>query len=184
MKNLTGFHAVTSRLRQRPETVHEVYVDAERKDARVKDLRELAKRLNVRVIPVDSKRLDGMAGGVVAAMSIGWPVGSVISGRTLHRVGARPFVIAGGMLILVGSLATAQAPGVNSLAFATAACGVVGLGMGFSSTVLLIMVQGAVPWQRRATATGLVQFSRTIAGSAGVGASAMPTGKQCSTLKA
>jgi 23S rRNA (guanosine2251-2'-O)-methyltransferase len=64
VKNLVGFHAVTSRLRQRPETVTEIYVDAERNDARAKDLRELAKRLNVRVIPVDIKRLDGMAGGV------------------------------------------------------------------------------------------------------------------------
>lgn len=64
MKTLVGFHAITSRLRQRPETVHEVYADAERNDGRVRDLRELAKRLNVRFIPVDSKRLDGMAGGV------------------------------------------------------------------------------------------------------------------------
>jgi len=63
-KTLTGFHAVTSRLRQRPETVHEIYVDAERNDGRVKDLKDLAKRLNVRVIPVDMKRLDGMTGGV------------------------------------------------------------------------------------------------------------------------
>jgi EmrB/QacA subfamily drug resistance transporter len=109
------------------------------------------------------------AGAVVAAMSIGWPVGSVVSGRTLHRVGARPFVLAGCALILLGSLATTQATRIDSLAFATAACGVVGLGMGLSSTVLLIMIQGAVPWQRRATATGLVQFSRTIGGSVGVG---------------
>ncbi len=64
MKNLIGFHAVTSRLRQRPETVREIYVDAERNDGRVRDLRELAKRLDVRMIPVDSKRLDGMSGGV------------------------------------------------------------------------------------------------------------------------
>src|SRR5260221_6517762 len=64
MKSLVGFHAITSRLRQRPETVHEIYVDAERNDGRVRDLRELAKRLNVRLMPVDSKRLDGMAGGV------------------------------------------------------------------------------------------------------------------------
>jgi 23S rRNA (guanosine2251-2'-O)-methyltransferase len=63
MKNLLGFHAIKSRLRQRPETVREIYVDAERSDGRVKDLRELAKRLNVRLIPVDAKRLDGMAGG-------------------------------------------------------------------------------------------------------------------------
>ena len=63
MKTLTGFHAITSRLRQRPETVREIYADAERADGRVKELRELAKRLNVRWIPVDTKRLDGMAGG-------------------------------------------------------------------------------------------------------------------------
>jgi 23S rRNA (guanosine2251-2'-O)-methyltransferase len=64
MKTLTGFHAVTSRLRQRASTVREIYVDEARNDARAKDLRELAKRLNVRVIPVDMKRLDGMASGV------------------------------------------------------------------------------------------------------------------------
>jgi EmrB/QacA subfamily drug resistance transporter len=109
------------------------------------------------------------AGAVVAAMSIGWPVGSVIAGRLLHRVGARPFVVTGTALVFAGALATTQAMHFDSLAYASAACGVVGLGMGFSSTVLLIMIQGAVPWHRRATATGLVQFSRTIGGSVGVG---------------
>jgi 23S rRNA (guanosine2251-2'-O)-methyltransferase len=64
VKVLTGFHAVTSRLRQRPGTVREIYVDAERKDARARELRDLATRLDVRLIPVDAKRLDGMAGGV------------------------------------------------------------------------------------------------------------------------
>ena len=64
MKNLTGFHAVTSRLRQKPDTVRGIYIDAERKDGRANDLRELAKRLGVRVFAVDMKRLDGMSGGV------------------------------------------------------------------------------------------------------------------------
>ena len=63
MKSLVGFHAVTSRLRQRPETVREIYIDSERNDGRAKDLRRMAGSLNVRVIPVDAKRLDGMAGG-------------------------------------------------------------------------------------------------------------------------
>ena len=63
MKTLVGFHAVTSRLRQRPETIREIYIDAERNDARAKDLRRMAGGANVRVIPVDGKRLDGMAGG-------------------------------------------------------------------------------------------------------------------------
>ena len=63
MKTLAGFHAVTARLRQKPDTVREIYVDAARNDGRAKDLRTLAEKLGVRVIPVDAKRLDGMAGG-------------------------------------------------------------------------------------------------------------------------
>ena len=63
MKMLAGFHAVTARLRQRPETVDEIYIDATRNDGRARDLRELAARLNVSVMPVDAKRLDGMSGG-------------------------------------------------------------------------------------------------------------------------
>ncbi len=63
MKMLAGFHAVTARLRQRPETVDEIYIDATRNDGRARDLRELAARLSVRVMPVDAKRLDGMSGG-------------------------------------------------------------------------------------------------------------------------
>jgi 23S rRNA (guanosine2251-2'-O)-methyltransferase len=63
VKMLAGFHAVKSRLRQKPESVREVYLDAERKDARARELRELAERLGVRVMTVDAKRLDGMSGG-------------------------------------------------------------------------------------------------------------------------
>jgi 23S rRNA (guanosine2251-2'-O)-methyltransferase len=63
MKTLVGFHAVTSRLRQKPDTVSEIYLDAERNDARAKDLRALARQHDIRVIPVDVKRLDGMSGG-------------------------------------------------------------------------------------------------------------------------
>ena len=63
MTTLAGFHAVISRLRQKPDTVSEIYIDATRNDGRAKDLRDLAKRCNVRVIAVDAKRLDGMAGG-------------------------------------------------------------------------------------------------------------------------
>jgi MFS family permease len=109
------------------------------------------------------------AGAVVAAMSIGWPVGSVIAGRILARVGARPIVLAGVVMLLAGALGVTQTGRFPSLLYASLACGLTGLGMGFSSTTLMIIIQGAVEWQRRATATGLVQFSRTIGGSVGVG---------------
>ena len=63
MKTLAGFHPIASRLRQKPDTVSEIYIDQSRNDGRARDLRELAKKYDVRVIPVDAKRLDGMSGG-------------------------------------------------------------------------------------------------------------------------
>jgi EmrB/QacA subfamily drug resistance transporter len=113
------------------------------------------------------------AGVAVAAMSIGWPFGSIVGGRALLRFGARPVVLVGMAMLVAGTLVVTQAerPGTLSGGLMVAAAGeaVTGLGMGLSATVILVMVQAAVPWQRRAVATGLVQFSRTIGGAVGVG---------------
>lgn len=109
------------------------------------------------------------AGAAVAAMSIGWPVASVIAGRLLIRIGARPIVLAGTAMLVVGALLVTQLSRIDSLGFTMLACAITGVGMGLSSTTLLVVIQGAVEWQRRAVATGLVQFSRTIGGAVGVG---------------
>jgi 23S rRNA (guanosine2251-2'-O)-methyltransferase len=68
---LVGFHAVTARLRHQPDSVREVYVDARRRDPRLRDLTALAESCGVRVAAVDDARLAGLAGdarhqGVVA----------------------------------------------------------------------------------------------------------------------
>jgi predicted MFS family arabinose efflux permease len=113
------------------------------------------------------------AGVAVAAMSIGWPIGSIVGGRALLRFGARPTVLVGTTMLVAGTLVVTQAtrPGTLEGGLLVAALGeaITGLGMGLSSTTILVMVQAAVPWQRRAVATGLVQFSRTIGGAVGVG---------------
>jgi len=113
------------------------------------------------------------AGIAVAAMSIGWPVGSIVGGRALLRFGARPTVLVGMAILVVGTIVVTQAirPGTLGGGLVVAALGeaITGLGMGLSATTILVMVQAAVPWQRRAVATGLVQFSRTIGGAVGVG---------------
>jgi EmrB/QacA subfamily drug resistance transporter len=113
------------------------------------------------------------AGVAVAAMSIGWPVGSIVGGRALLRFGARPTVLVGMAMLVAGTLVVTQAtrPGTLEGGLAVAGLGeaITGLGMGLSSTTILVMVQASVPWQRRAVATGLVQFSRTIGGAVGVG---------------
>ena len=55
-----GFHAVTSRLRQKAASVREVYLDQSRGDHRARDLARAAQERGVRVIVVDGARLDGM----------------------------------------------------------------------------------------------------------------------------
>ncbi|MFA9438729.1 23S rRNA (guanosine(2251)-2'-O)-methyltransferase RlmB [Uliginosibacterium sp. sgz301328] len=69
-----GFHAVAAALRNDPEGVQEIFVAAQRADARAKDLLAKADAAGVRVMPVDNARLDGMAGthrhqGVVARVA-------------------------------------------------------------------------------------------------------------------
>ena len=62
LRLIYGFHAVTSRIRQNPDGVLEIYLQEQRNDPRMRDLIKLAGTNGVRIIPVDAKRLDGMAG--------------------------------------------------------------------------------------------------------------------------
>lgn len=58
-----GFHAIIAKLRQQPDAIVEIYIDAERHDARMRDLMRHAELQAVRIVAVDAKRLEGMAGG-------------------------------------------------------------------------------------------------------------------------
>ena len=59
---LFGFHAITGRLRRRPDSVHEIFIDAGRRDARARELIERARGAGVRVIEADGTRLERLAG--------------------------------------------------------------------------------------------------------------------------
>lgn len=61
-KLIYGFHAVLARLRQQPASVHEVYLDQQRHDARAKDISALVDQHAVKIHPVESSRLDRLAG--------------------------------------------------------------------------------------------------------------------------
>jgi 23S rRNA (guanosine2251-2'-O)-methyltransferase len=68
---LSGFHAVTARLRSADAAVHAIYVLASRDDARMRELVAHAGRVAIAVHRVDAERLDALAGhdrhqGVVA----------------------------------------------------------------------------------------------------------------------
>ena len=71
---ICGFHAVSSRIRQNPKSIMELYLDSTRHDARARDLLQLAETNDLRVVMSPNDRLDGMAGhdkhqGVVARIA-------------------------------------------------------------------------------------------------------------------
>lgn len=57
-----GFHAITSRLRQNPGSIKEIFLDVARRDQRARDLAKLAEAQGVRLILCDNARIAGMAG--------------------------------------------------------------------------------------------------------------------------
>ncbi len=61
---LFGFHAVGVRLKTAPASIVELYVDATRRDARMKQFLARAAESGVRVIEADGTRLAGLCGGV------------------------------------------------------------------------------------------------------------------------
>jgi 23S rRNA (guanosine2251-2'-O)-methyltransferase len=68
---LYGFHAVTVRLKTAPDSVVEVHLDAQRRDARMRGFAQRAAEAGARVLDSDDKRLTQLAGndrhqGVVA----------------------------------------------------------------------------------------------------------------------
>jgi EmrB/QacA subfamily drug resistance transporter len=109
------------------------------------------------------------AGLAVAAMSIGWPIGSMLGGRLMLRFGTRRIVVIGSSLAAVGCAMCTQLPTVTPLSYAMLSTGVAGFGMGLASTTIMVSTQGSVAWNRRGTTTGLVQFSRSMGGSIGLG---------------
>ncbi len=71
---LFGFHAVGARLRMAPDTVHEVHVDATRRDGRMRQFVERARAVGVVVVDSEDQRLTRLAKsprhqGVVAMVS-------------------------------------------------------------------------------------------------------------------
>jgi 23S rRNA (guanosine2251-2'-O)-methyltransferase len=59
---LFGFHAVLSRMRQHGSSIQEIIIDQDRVDARMRDLLDMAKSQNIRVIQSERHRLDGFIG--------------------------------------------------------------------------------------------------------------------------
>ncbi|MCB2197934.1 MFS transporter [bacterium] len=107
-------------------------------------------------------------GMTMAPMAIGWPIGSVLSGRLILKYGYKRVMTIG---LFAGVLAAFSLLLVDATVTLPVIVGIVtitGFSMGLTSTPLIIAVQNAVDWQKRGSTTALAQFSRTIGGVVGV----------------
>ena len=109
-----------------------------------------------------------VAGFAVAALTLGWPIAASLSGRIYLRVGFRNCALFGTIFAIAGSaLLRSVGPGssVWRIAFA---CWVIGLGMGFIASPVLIAAQQSADWQTRGVVTGTNLFARSVGSAVGV----------------
>ena len=111
-----------------------------------------------------------IAGFMLTAMVLGWPVASTFGARNFWRFGLRPILIAGGVLIALGAvpflfLSPTMSPYVAGLGSL-----VMGFGMGFFNTAAIVIVQDSVGWSERGSATAAFVFARNLGSTLGAAA--------------
>ncbi len=113
----------------------------------------------------------GAAGAVVTPLVFFWAASATLVARLIVRFGFRRTARWGAMLILVGLAGLVAGASLNaSVPWISAACAVVGMGLGPSSMAQVLSIQYVVAERERGVATSLVPFFRAVGGSIGVGA--------------
>jgi EmrB/QacA subfamily drug resistance transporter len=108
------------------------------------------------------------AGLIVLPMSFSWPLASVIGGRVILRFGYYASALIGGVCLVAGTTVLLTLSRDNPRELAMLAALIVGFGMGFMTSALIISLQNAVEWRYRGVATASFQFFRTIGGAISV----------------
>jgi len=110
------------------------------------------------------------AGAAIAPMAVAWPIASAISGRLIPRLGFRPLVRLGMIVVALATMGLAFVISRGATSFELrAASAVFGIGMGLSNTAQVIAVQTSVAFNQRGVATASTMFFRSIGGTLGVG---------------
>jgi len=108
-----------------------------------------------------------VAGFMLTAMVLGWPIAATLGARNFARFGLRPIMIAGAVLLPVGAVAfvllsPAMSPLVAGLGSLT-----MGFGMGLFSTAAIVLIQESVGWTERGAATASNLFARNLGSTLG-----------------
>lgn len=108
-----------------------------------------------------------LAGFVLAALSVGWPLTATFSGRLYLRIGFRDTGLTGNVILVAGT-ALCLLLGTRSHVWEVAAvCFLVGMGLGLMASPVLVAAQSVVGWERRGVVTGINMFSRSLGSAVG-----------------
>ncbi len=123
-------------------------------------------------IPVYAQGVMGVSatnsGMILVPQSVAMILTSIVVGLLISRTGRyRPFLILGGVVMVVGYLLLANLSYGDSQWHLTLAMVVIGLGLGLSMQVYTLIVQNAVERRELGTATAAVQFFRNIGSTVG-----------------
>ena len=108
-----------------------------------------------------------VAGLVLMAPSVSWPIGSTLGGWLMLRTSYRTTAALGAAPLLVGCIIMiALDPSRGPLA-AWIAASLIGIGMGFTNNTFTVATQGSVGWAQRGVATSTLSFARIVGQSIG-----------------
>src|SRR5262249_42255040 len=100
-----------------------------------------------------------------------WALSATVAARLIVRFGFRRTARWGAILTLLGLIALVATALANaSVPWISAACAIVGAGLGPSSMSQVLAIQNVVSERERGVATSLVPFFRALGGAVGVGA--------------
>nr|WP_269800084.1 MDR family MFS transporter [Bacillus sp. mrc49] len=113
------------------------------------------------------ERSPTVAGFTLTAMSIGWPIASMVSGRLLMKIGFKATSLLGGCSLIIGSLILVLMKPEAGPLLAAFGSFFVGVGMGLTSTSFIVVIQKTVSWERRGIATASNMFMRNLGNTVG-----------------
>ena len=112
--------------------------------------------------------LDAVAAGfILAAMSIGWPLASGLSGRLYLRMGFRDAALAGAVVALAAAGVFVALPADASPWLIAGGSFLMGAGLGLLSTPIIVGIQSVIGWKGRGVVTSANLFARQMGQAVG-----------------
>ena len=107
-----------------------------------------------------------VAGFTLSAMSIGWPIASVVAGRLFTRLGVRTLVRTGSGCAVTGALLIALFADYGPV-LAGPGSFLLGVGLGLLNTTIIVAIQSSVAWPQRGVATATNLLMRNLGNAVG-----------------